>query len=149
MRAMSVRAKLMLLYLLVTFVGLSIFGLLSYGALQYALLQGKKTHLQGREDRLISLLQENKAKGATSALSEQLRNYALVTHEGNLFHVHNLDLLVGGHEFSRVCISRPSVIEALVANRHLKASPARSDIRAERRADERRICTGPPALRYS
>lgn len=41
------------------------------------------------------------------------------------FDVHNLDLLVGGHEFSRVCISRPSVIEALVANRHLKASPAR------------------------
>ncbi|ADV82359.1 integral membrane sensor signal transduction histidine kinase [Terriglobus saanensis SP1PR4] len=91
MGAISVRAKLMLLYLLVTFLGLSAFGMLSYGALRYSLLQGKKTHLQGREDRLISLLRENKAKGVTQPLSEQLRNYALVTHEGNLFHVHTLD----------------------------------------------------------
>ena len=71
--------------------GLLIFGLMSFGALQYALLQGKKTHLQGREDRLISLLKENRAKGVTEPLSKQLRNYALVTHEGNLFHIHNLD----------------------------------------------------------
>jgi two-component system, OmpR family, heavy metal sensor histidine kinase CusS len=91
MHALSVRAKLMLLYLLVTLAGLLIFGLMSYGALQYALLQGKKTHLQGREDRLISLLNENKVKGMTAPLSEQLRNYALVTHEGNLFHIHNPD----------------------------------------------------------
>jgi heavy metal sensor kinase len=91
MHALSVRAKLMLLYFLVTLTGLLIFGLMSFGALQYALLQGKKTHLQGREDRLISLLNENKAKGVTEPLSEQLRNYALVTHEGNLFHIHNLD----------------------------------------------------------
>jgi heavy metal sensor kinase len=81
----------MLLYLLVTLAGLLIFGLMSFGALQYALLQGKKTHLQGREDRLVGLLNENKAKGVTATLSEQLRNYALVTHEGNLFHIHNLD----------------------------------------------------------
>jgi len=81
----------MLLYLLVTFAGLFIFGLMSYWALQYALQQGKKTHLQGREDRLISLLSENREKGAKESLLEQLRNYALVTHEGNLFHVHNLD----------------------------------------------------------
>ncbi len=91
MRSLSVRAKLMLLYLLVTLTGLLIFGLMSFGALQYALLQGKKTHLQGREDRLISLLKENKTKGVTEPISEQLRNYALVTHEGNLFHIHNLD----------------------------------------------------------
>jgi two-component system heavy metal sensor histidine kinase CusS len=81
----------MLFYLLVTLTGLFIFGLMSFGALQYALLQGKKTHLQGREDRLISLLKENKVKGVKESLSEQLRNYALVTHEGNLFHIHNLD----------------------------------------------------------
>jgi two-component system heavy metal sensor histidine kinase CusS len=81
----------MLLYLLVTLTGLLIFWLMSFRALQYALLQGKKTHLQGREDRLISLLKENRAKGLTAPLSEQLRNYALVTHEGNLFHIHNLD----------------------------------------------------------
>jgi two-component system, OmpR family, heavy metal sensor histidine kinase CusS len=91
MHALSVRAKLMLLYFLVTLAGLLIFGLMSFGALQYALLQGKKTHLQGREDRLVSLLNENRAKGVTSPLSEQLRSYALVTHEGNLFHIHNLD----------------------------------------------------------
>ena len=54
MNSLSVRAKLMLLYLLVTLAGLLIFGLMSYGALQYALLQGKKTHLHGREDRLLS-----------------------------------------------------------------------------------------------
>lgn len=81
----------MLYYLLVTLAGLLIFGLMSFGALQYALLQGKKTHLQGREDRLVSLLKENKATGVTEPLSEQLKNYALVTHEGNLFHIHNLD----------------------------------------------------------
>jgi heavy metal sensor kinase len=81
----------MLLYLLITLAGLLIFGLMSFGALQYALLQGKKTHLQGREDRLISLLSENRAKRAPVPLSELLRNYVLVTHEGNLFHIHNLD----------------------------------------------------------
>jgi two-component system, OmpR family, heavy metal sensor histidine kinase CusS len=91
MSSLSVRAKLMLFYFLVTLTGLLIFGLMSFGALQYALLQGKKTHLQGREDRLIALLKENKANGVTESLSEQLRNYALVTHEGNLFHIHNLD----------------------------------------------------------
>ena len=81
----------MVYYLLVTLAGLLIFGLMSFGALRYALLQGKKTHLQGREDRLISLLKENKATGVREALNEQLKNYALVTHEGNLFHIHNLD----------------------------------------------------------
>jgi two-component system, OmpR family, heavy metal sensor histidine kinase CusS len=91
MRSLSVRAKLMVYYLLVTLAGLLIFGLMSFGALRYALLQGKKTHLQGREDRLISLLKENKATGVKEPLSEQLKNYALVTHEGNLFHIHNLD----------------------------------------------------------
>jgi two-component system heavy metal sensor histidine kinase CusS len=89
--ALSVRAKLMLLYLTVTLAGLLIFGLMSYGALYYACLQGKRTHLQGREDRLISLLKENKAKGVSETLNQQLRNYALATHEGNLFHIHNLD----------------------------------------------------------
>lgn len=81
----------MVYYLLVILAGLLIFGLMSFGALQYALLQGKKTHLQGREDRLLSLLKEHKATGVAEPLSEQLKNYALVTHEGNLFHIHNLD----------------------------------------------------------
>ena len=91
MRSLSVRAKLMLLYLLVTFAGLVLFGLISFGALQYALLQGKKTHLQGREDRLIALLKDNQTNGVTLPLDEQLRNYALVTHEGNLFRIHESD----------------------------------------------------------
>ena len=91
MRSLSVRAKLMLLYLLVTFAGLVLFGLISFGALQYALLQGKKTHLQGREERLIALLKDNEAKGVRLSLEEQLRNYAMVTHEGNLFRIQNAD----------------------------------------------------------
>ncbi len=91
MRSPSVRVKLMLLYLLVTLAGLVLFGLMSFGALRYALLEGKKTHLEGREQRLIALLNENKAKGVTTPLEEQLRAYALVTHEGNLFHIHHLD----------------------------------------------------------
>lgn len=81
----------MLLYLLVTLSGLLLFGLMSFAALRYALLQGKKTHLQGREDRLISMLKENKANGGVAPLDEQLRNYALVTHEGNLVHIYNPD----------------------------------------------------------
>jgi two-component system heavy metal sensor histidine kinase CusS len=81
----------MLWYLLVTFAGLCVFGLISWGALHYALLQGKKTHLQGREDRLLTFLRDNKAKGDTSLLDEQLRDFALVTHEGNLFHIHRAD----------------------------------------------------------
>jgi len=91
MYTVPVRAKLMLLYFIVTFAGLLLFGSLSYGALQYALLQGKKTHLQGREDRLISLLSENKTASSPAVLRDQLRNYALVTHEGNLFDIHALD----------------------------------------------------------
>jgi signal transduction histidine kinase len=81
----------MLLYLLVTFAGLVLFGLISFGALQYALLQGKKTHLQGREDRLIALLNDNQKTGVKLPLDEQLRNYALVTHEGNLFRMLHTD----------------------------------------------------------
>lgn len=91
MHALSVRAKLMFLYFLVTFTGLLLFGLMSFGVLQYTLLQAKKTHLQGREDRLLSLLSENSARKDPVSLEEELRNYALVTHEGNLFAIHNLD----------------------------------------------------------
>ncbi|HTC75361.1 MAG TPA: histidine kinase dimerization/phospho-acceptor domain-containing protein, partial [Edaphobacter sp.] len=91
MHALSVRARLMLWYLLVTFAGLCVFGLISYGALSYSLLQGKKTHLQGREDRLLTFLSDNKTKGDTSPLDDQLRDFALVTHEGNLFHIRRAD----------------------------------------------------------
>ncbi|HWW22757.1 MAG TPA: ATP-binding protein [Edaphobacter sp.] len=91
MHALSVRARLMLWYLLVTFAGLCVFGLISYGALRYSLLQGKKNHLQGREDRLLTFLSDNKTKGDTSLLDDQLSDFALVTHEGNLFQIHRAD----------------------------------------------------------
>jgi two-component system, OmpR family, heavy metal sensor histidine kinase CusS len=91
LRSLSVRVKLMLLYLLVTLAGLALFGLMSFGALRFALLQGKKSHLAGREQRLIALLNESKANRVTASLEDQLRAYALVTHEGNLFHIHNPD----------------------------------------------------------
>jgi two-component system heavy metal sensor histidine kinase CusS len=91
MHFLSVRVRLMLLYFTVTCAGLIFFGLLSYGALRYALLEGKKTHLEGREDRLLQLIRENRSKGVFGSLEEQLNNYALVTHEGNLFRVRNPD----------------------------------------------------------
>lgn len=89
MRDLSVRAKLTLWYLLVTFAGLLLFGVLSYGALRFALFQGKKSHLRGREQRLIQFLENNKAEHTPLPLSEQLHNYAIVTHEGNLFEIRN------------------------------------------------------------
>lgn len=91
MYALSVRAKLMSLYFLVTFAGLLLFGMMSFGVLQYTLLEAKKTHLQGREDRLISLLKENKASETPISLEEELRNYVLVTHEGNLVDIQKMD----------------------------------------------------------
>jgi two-component system, OmpR family, heavy metal sensor histidine kinase CusS len=91
MRDLSVRAKLTLWYLSVTFTGLLLFGVMSFGALRFSLLQGKKSHLRGREQRLVQFLEENKAKRSPLPLSEQLRNYAIVTHEGNLFEIRNPD----------------------------------------------------------
>src|ERR1700679_2735408 len=91
MRPLSVRVKLMLLYLLVTLAGLGLFGLMSFGALRYATLEGKKAHLVGREQRLITLMAENKANHVPTSFENQLRDYALITHEGNLFHLYNAD----------------------------------------------------------
>jgi two-component system heavy metal sensor histidine kinase CusS len=91
MRALSIRAKLTLWYLLVTFAGALLFGITSYGALRYALLQEKKTHLLGREQRLLRFLEENKAQHVAATLDGQLSNYALVTHEGNLFQLRRPD----------------------------------------------------------
>jgi two-component system heavy metal sensor histidine kinase CusS len=91
MHTFSVRAKLTLWYLLVTFAGALLVGITSYGVLHYALLQEKKTHLLGREERLLRLIDENNAEHVTTSLNEQLSNYALVTHEGNLFQLKNPD----------------------------------------------------------
>jgi two-component system, OmpR family, heavy metal sensor histidine kinase CusS len=91
MGALSIRAKLTLWYLLLTFAGAMLFGITSYGVLRYALIKEKKTHLRGREERLMSLLRDNKAQHITASLNEQLRNYALVTHEGNFFQLRARD----------------------------------------------------------
>jgi signal transduction histidine kinase len=91
MRTFSIRAKLTLWYLLVTFAGALLFGVTSYGVLHYALLEEKKTHLIGREERLTRMLDENRAQHVATSLEEQLSNYALITHEGNLFQLRHPD----------------------------------------------------------
>jgi two-component system heavy metal sensor histidine kinase CusS len=112
MRDLSVRAQLTVWYLLVTFAGLSLFGFLSYGALHFALFQGKKSHLRGREQRLLQFLEENKTEHSPLPLSDQLRKYAIVTHEGNLFEVRNPD---------------GSLLFPLDLNKADRISPSRSD----------------------
>jgi two-component system, OmpR family, heavy metal sensor histidine kinase CusS len=96
MGALSIRAKLTLWYLLLMSAGAMLFGITSYGVLHYALIKEKKTHLRGREERLEMLLRDNKAQHIRASLNEQLRNYALVTHEGNLFQLRGRD---GGQIF--------------------------------------------------
>lgn len=90
-RMLPIRAKLTLWYLLTTFAGMLLFGIISYNVLHYALFQEKKTHLVGREQRLIRMLAENNAQQVARPLSEQLSNYAIVTHEGNMFQMRRLD----------------------------------------------------------
>jgi heavy metal sensor kinase len=89
--ALPIRAKLTLWYLLATFAGMVLFGVISYGVLYYALLQEKKTHLLGREQRLIRLLDENREQRVPAPLNEVLSNYALVTHEGSMFQLRRED----------------------------------------------------------
>ena len=91
LHALSIRAKLTLLYLLATFAGMVLFGFISYGVLYFALLQEKKTHLVGREQRLLQLLDENRSQRVSSPLDDLLGNYALVTHEGNMFQLRRQD----------------------------------------------------------
>jgi heavy metal sensor kinase len=91
MQTLPIRAKLTLWYLLATFAGMVLFGIISYGVLNYALLQEKKTHLLGREERLIRLLAENRTEQVPASLDDQLSKYALVTHEGNMFQLRKPD----------------------------------------------------------
>ena len=88
---LPIRAKLTLWYLLATFAGMLLFGIISYNVLHYALFQEKKTHLVGREQRLIRMLAENQTQQVVTPLGEQLSNYAIVTHEGNMFQIRRLD----------------------------------------------------------
>lgn len=91
MYSLSIRAKLTLWYLLVVFAGMVLFGVISYGVLHFALFQEKKTHLVGREERLLRLLAENQIQQPALSIEAQLRNYALATHEGNMFQLRRLD----------------------------------------------------------
>jgi heavy metal sensor kinase len=87
MRSLSVRAKLTFWYLAVTSTALLLFGLLSFGALRVTLLQLKRSSLARREERLKLFLADNRQKQLHTPLSEQLENYAVITHEGNLFQI--------------------------------------------------------------
>ena len=91
MYPLSIRAKLTLWYLLVAFAGMLLFGVISYAVLHYALLQEKKIHLLGREERLLRLLADNRSQHISVPIEAQLQNYALVTHEGNLFQLRGRD----------------------------------------------------------
>jgi two-component system heavy metal sensor histidine kinase CusS len=90
-RSLSIRAKLTLWYLAVISTALLLFGLLSFGALRYALLKLKQSTLNRREQRLILFLEQNRQKHAPALLSEEeLENYALITHEGNLVQIRDI-----------------------------------------------------------
>lgn len=91
MHPLSIRAKLTLWYLLAVFAGMILFGVISYAVLYYGLLQEKKVHLLGREDRLLRLLADNRAQHVTKPIEMQLQDYALVTHEGYLFQLRRQD----------------------------------------------------------
>lgn len=91
MRPLSVRAKLTLWYLALTSLALLIFGLATFAALRYALFRLKQATLLRREERLMLFLQQEKQKNALASTSDELRNYALITHEGDLFQIRSDD----------------------------------------------------------
>jgi heavy metal sensor kinase len=90
MQALSIRARLTLWYLAVTFTALLFFGLLSLGALRYTLLKLKRESIVRREQRLSSYLEQNRLKRPSLPLSDQLQDYALISHEGNFFQIRDL-----------------------------------------------------------
>lgn len=85
-RSISVRARLALLYTAVTFTGLLLFGALTYGILYYAAVQGKETHLIGREERLTALLHKQSGENEQALL----RSFTAATHEGNLIFIRDV-----------------------------------------------------------
>jgi two-component system, OmpR family, heavy metal sensor histidine kinase CusS len=90
MRSLSFRAKLTLWYLAVTSVALLLFGMLSFGALRYSLLQSKRLTLMQRERRLLLFVEQNEREHKISSLTELLRNYAVIAHEGNLVQIRDI-----------------------------------------------------------
>jgi hypothetical protein len=110
MRSLSIRAKLTLWYLAVISTALFIFGLLSFGALRYGLLKVKRSTLNRREQRLLLFLEQNRQKHVPAPLSEQLESYALITHEGNLFQIRDLqgDLIFPLNPAGAAWLSHPA-----------------------------------------
>ncbi|WP_446745621.1 ATP-binding protein [Silvibacterium acidisoli] len=91
LQKLSIRARLTLWHLAVIFLGAVLFGVVSYGILRHGLLVEKQSHLLGRETRLLHMLEADHAQGVGDPLKKQLANYALVTHEGNLFELRRAD----------------------------------------------------------
>jgi hypothetical protein len=90
MHTLSIRAKLTLWYLAVTFIAFLLFGLLSLGALRYTLLQLKHASVIRREQRLNEFLEQNRLKQSSASLADQLQDYALLADERNLFQIRDL-----------------------------------------------------------
>lgn len=91
MRPLSVRAKLTLWYLVLTSLALAIFGVVTYATLRFALLHLKQSSLLRREQRLMLFLEQQKQGHALASISDQLQNYAVITHEGNLVEIRRND----------------------------------------------------------
>jgi two-component system heavy metal sensor histidine kinase CusS len=91
MRSLSLSAKLTLWYLTVTSIALLLFGLLSFGALRYSVVQSKRLTLMQRESRLLLFVEQNEKEHKITSITEQLRNYAVIAHEGNRVQIRDLD----------------------------------------------------------
>jgi two-component system, OmpR family, heavy metal sensor histidine kinase CusS len=110
MRSLSIRAKLTLWYLAVISIALLLFGLFSFAALRYVLLKVKQSTLNRREQRLVLFLEQNRQKHVPAPLWEQLQNYTLITHEGNLFQIRDIQggLIFPLNPASAVWLSHPA-----------------------------------------
>jgi two-component system heavy metal sensor histidine kinase CusS len=89
-RSLPTRAKLTLWYFAVTSLALCVFGLASFQALRYTLVHLKQMSLIRREERLLLFLQQNSARPVATSVIEQLQNYVVIAHEGNLFQIRDL-----------------------------------------------------------
>lgn len=86
---LSIRAKITLWNFALSAVALCLFGVISFGALRFTLLAIKQKSLARREQRLLLLLDQTPA--TTSSLNAALQQYAITTHEGNLFQIRATD----------------------------------------------------------
>ncbi len=91
MQSLPLRAKLTLWYFTVTSIALLLFGILSFGALRYSVIQSKRLTLMQRESRLLLFAEQIQREHQTTSLTEQLQNYTVIAHEGNLVQIRDLD----------------------------------------------------------